>query len=74
MNVLTALPAIIKIILELMQAAEKALGAGTGSEKKSIVMSAIEAIVGDGEVWANVQALFSGVINMIALFKFGSKI
>jgi len=74
MSVLTALPALVKIVLELMTAAEKAMGAGTGAEKKSIVMSAIEAIVGDGEIWANVQALFSGIINMIALFKFGSKI
>lgn len=74
LNVLTALPALVKIILELMTAAEKAMGAGTGVEKKSVVMSAIEAIVGDGEIWSNVQALFSGIINMIAMFRFGSKI
>jgi Na+-translocating ferredoxin:NAD+ oxidoreductase RnfE subunit len=74
LNVLTALPALVKIILELMTAAEKAMGAGTGVEKKSVVMSAIESIVGDGEIWANVQALFSGIINMIAMFRFGSKI
>jgi hypothetical protein len=74
MNVLTALPALVKIILDLMTSAEKVLGAGTGAEKKSIVMATLEAIVGDSEAWANIQALFSGIINMIALFKFGSKI
>ncbi len=74
LNVLTALPALVKIVMELMTSAEKALGSGTGVEKKSIVMATIEAIVGDAEIWPNIQALFSGIINMIAMFKFGSKI
>ena len=74
LNVLAALPALVKIILELMAAAEKAMGTGTGIEKKATVMAAIEAMVGDSEIWTNLQALFSGIVNMLALFRFGSKI
>lgn len=73
LNILTALPALIKTIFELMNAAEAALGAGKGPDKKATVMQTIEAIVGDGEIWAKLQALFSGIVNMIAVFKFGSK-
>jgi len=74
LNVLMALPSLVKVILELMTAAEKAMGPGTGTEKKKNVMDIIEAIVGDSEVWTDLKELFSGVINMISLFKFGSKI
>ena len=72
-SVLQALPALIKLIVELMGLAEKAMGSGTGPDKKASVLGTIEAIVDNQTVWTDIQGLLSGVVNMLAALKFGSK-
>lgn len=73
LQVLAALPSLIQAILELMSLAEKAIpDKGTGADKKAYVLQAIEAVISNSELWASVQGLFSKLINMVALFKFGS--
>lgn len=72
LQVMTALPSLIKTIIELMRLAEDAFGSGKGAEKKQTVMDALAEIVNNMEVLSKVQNLFSGIINMAALFNFGS--
>jgi hypothetical protein len=70
--ILTALPSLAKAILELMKLIEEAFGQGTGVQKKEIVLSTVETLVNDDTMWLKVRNLFSGLINMLALFNFGS--
>ena len=69
---MTALPSLIKTISELMTLAEEAMGAGKGSDKKASVLATIEAMVANADLWAKTQTVFSGIVNMISLFRFGS--
>lgn len=70
--IMGALPALVKTIMELMRIAEEAFGAGKGSDKKQSVLEAVQAMVGSDDIWDKVKNLISGIINMIALFSFGS--
>jgi hypothetical protein len=73
LQVLAALPSLISTVFELMVLAEKALpDKGTGQEKKDYVLQAIQTIVTNEDLWNSVKGLFSKLINMIALFHFGS--
>jgi hypothetical protein len=73
LQVLAALPSLIQAVVELMVLAEKAIpDKGTGQEKKDYVLQAIQATVGNDDLWKSVQGLFSKLINMLALFHFGS--
>ena len=72
LQIITALPGLIKTIIELMGLVEEAYGNGKGLDKKQSVMATIETIVGNSELWERVKNLFSGIINMAALFNFGS--
>lgn len=72
LQVLVALPSLIKTISDLMGMAEEAIGAGKGADKKTSVLAAIEAMVGNADLWGKIKDLFSGIVNVIALFKFGS--
>ena len=71
LQLLTALPGLIKTITELMELAEEGFGAGKGGEKKQSVMEAIQAMVANADIWGRVQSVISGVINAVALFRFG---
>jgi hypothetical protein len=55
-----------------MKVAEEAFGSGKGLEKKASVIDTIQAVVGNNDLWEKTKNLFSGIINMIALFNFGS--
>jgi len=72
LQIMAALPALVKTILELMKIAEEAFGSGKGADKKQSVLDAVQAMVGSVELWDKVKNLFSGIINMIALFSFNS--
>lgn len=73
LQVLAALPSLIQAILELMALAEKALpDKQSGVDKKAYVLTAIQATIGNDELWTSVKGLFSKLINMLALFNFGS--
>ena len=72
MQILSALPSLIKVIVELMALAEQAMGAGKGAEKKQSVLDTLQAVVGNNDLWEKVKSLFSGIVNMAALFHFGS--
>ena len=71
-QILAAIPNMIPAIHDLMILAEKAYGAASGSTKKAAVMQAIETMIGDSAVWADLKSLFSGIVNMLALFNFGA--
>lgn len=72
LQILAALPSLIKVITELMKIAEEAFGSGKGVEKKASVMETLQAVVGNADLWEKTKNLFSGIINMAALFNFGS--
>lgn len=73
LQILAALPSLIKTIVELMKLAEDAFtGTGKGADKKQSVMDALQSIVGNAEIWEKTKSLFSGIVNMISLFVFGS--
>lgn len=73
LQILAALPALVKTIVELMAAAEQAFqGTGTGADKKQTVMTAVESMIGNDDLWSKVKNLFSAIINTVALFRFGS--
>lgn len=73
LQILAALPALVKTIMELMAAAESAFATtGSGAEKKQTVMAAIEAMINNADLWTKVKALISAIINTVALFNFGS--
>lgn len=73
LQVLAALPSLIQAIVELMALAEKAIPEkGAGQAKKDYVLQAIQATIGSEDLWKAVQGLFSKLINMLALFHFGS--
>ncbi len=72
MQILVALPSLIKTIIELMNLAEQAMGSGKGAEKKQTVLDTIQSVVSNDDLWTKTKNLFSGIINMAALFNFGS--
>ena len=73
LQILAALPSLIKTIIELMNLVEQAMvGSGKGAEKKQTVIDAIQAVVSNDGLWDKTKNLFSGLINMAALFNFGS--
>ena len=72
LQIMTALPSLIKTISELMNLAEEAMGAGKGADKKASVLATIEAMIANADLWAKTQSVFSGIINMVSLFRFGS--
>lgn len=45
------------------------MGAGTGKEKKEIVLTIVSDVIGDETVWDKVKGIFSWTIDCIALFK-----
>jgi len=56
-----------------MNLVEQAMvGSGKGAEKKQTVIDAIQAVVSNDGLWDKTKNLFSGLINMAALFNFGS--
>lgn len=69
MQVIMALPALIVLVRELMKAAQDAMGAGTGAEKKKTVLEGIAAIIGNAEIWQKVQGIFSILVDVLAMFK-----
>ena len=73
MTVLMAIPNLISIIMDLMKTVELEMGSGTGADKKAAVLSGVAAVVGDATVWTKVQAVFAGIIDILAKFHFGSK-
>lgn len=72
LQILMALPSLIKTIVELMTLAEEAWGTGKGVEKKETVLTTVQAVVDNDALWAKTKNLFSGIVNMAALFNFGS--
>ena len=70
--IITALPSLIKTILEIMKLTEEALGEKSGLEKKETVMATLQSIVNNDELWTKVKSFFSNIINTVALFNFGS--
>jgi hypothetical protein len=68
-QVLMALPALIKTIKELMALAQAEFGKGTGPEKKDVVLSGVASVINNDAVWARVQSMFSLLIDALALFK-----
>lgn len=72
LQIMMALPSIITTISELIKLAEEAIGSEKGAEKKEAVMASIQAMVNNSELWAKVKILFSGIINMVALFTVGA--
>ena len=70
--ILAALPSIVKAIAELMKLIEEAFGQGTGAQKKEIVMSTVQTMISNDDLWTKVKSIFSGIVNMLALFNFGS--
>lgn len=70
--ILAALPSIVKAISDLMKLIEESFGQCTGTQKKEIVMSTVQTMINDDTLWEKVKAIFSGIINMLALFNFGS--
>lgn len=70
--IITALPSLIKTIIEIMKLAEEALGSSTGQQKKDTVMQTLQTIINNDELWSKVKTFFSNIINTIALFNFGS--
>ena len=73
LGILAALPGLINIILELMKAVETEMGSGTGPDKKTAVLSSLQAVIGDPTVWTKLQTFFAGLINVLALMHFGAK-
>lgn len=70
--IITALPSLIKTIIEIMKLTEEALGAKSGQDKKDTVMQTLQTIVNNDELWNKVKTFFSNIINTVALFNFGS--
>lgn len=69
MQILLALPSLIKTIKELMALAQSEFGKGTGAEKKDVVLSGIAAVINNESVWEKVKGIFSIIIDTLALFK-----
>lgn len=72
LSILSALPSLIKAIIDLMKLIESVYDTGTGAQKKEIVLSSIQTMISNDDLWFKVKNIFSGLINMIALFNFGS--
>jgi hypothetical protein len=45
------------------------MGPGTGAEKKKTVLESVAAVINNSEIWDKVQAMFSKLIDLIAIFK-----
>lgn len=69
MQVIMALPTLIVLVRELMKIAQDTMGTGTGAEKKKTVLEGIAAIIGNSDIWAKVQGIFSILIDVLAMFK-----
>jgi hypothetical protein len=69
MQILLALPSLIKTIKELMALAQAEFGKGAGEEKKSIVLSGIASIINNETVWTKVEGMFCLIVDTLALFK-----
>ena len=48
LSLLAALPELVTLIKDLMTHAQNDMGAGTGPDKKAVVLSGVQAIVGIG--------------------------
>ena len=70
--IISALPSLIKTIMELMKLAEEALGSSTGQQKKDTVLQTLQVVVNNDDLWAKVKSVFSSLINTLALFNFNS--
>jgi len=57
------------LIRELMISLQQEMGAGTGIEKKNVVLAVVEGVVGNEDVWSKVKGIFSWTIDCIAIFK-----
>lgn len=69
LQVLAALPAFVKLIRDLMGAAQTAFDKGTGPDKKAAVLAGVEAVIDNDSVWQKMQKFFSGLVDFIAIFK-----
>ena len=69
MSVLMALPKLIGLIKELMTATQAEMGTGTGPDKKTVVLSGLQAVITDETIWQKVQGIFSIVIDFLAMIK-----
>ena len=69
MGVLAALPKLIGLIKELMAATQNEMGSGTGADKKTVVLSGLQAVITDETIWQKVQGIFSIIIDFLAIFK-----
>ena len=69
MQVLLALPSLIKTIKELMTLAQSEFGKGTGTEKKEVVLSGVSSVINNDAVWDKVKGMFSLIIDTLSLFK-----
>jgi hypothetical protein len=69
MTVLATLVAFIKLIKELMVAAQAEFAPGTGAEKKMAVLDGLPGIIGNETVWDKVKGIFSVAIDCISIFK-----
>lgn len=67
--ILNALPSLLKLIRELMTSLQQEMGAGTGIEKKNIVLEVVQGVVGNEDIWGKVKGIFSWTIDCIAIFK-----
>lgn len=67
--ILNALPSLLKLIRELMTSLQQEMGAGTGIEKKNIVLEVVQGVVGNEDIWSKVKGIFSWTIDCIAIFK-----
>jgi len=72
LSILSALPSLIKAIIDLMKLIESVYDTGTGVQKKEIVLTSIQTMISNDDLWFKVKNIFSGLINMIALLNFGS--
>lgn len=69
LQLITALPSLITLVRELMKLAQDTMGPGTGAEKKKTVLESVAAVINNSEIWDKVQAMFSKLIDLIAIFK-----
>jgi len=69
LELIAALPAIIKGIMSLMAEAQAAFGKGTGTEKKTAVLASVSAVITDETLWKQFQGFFSTLVDFFVIFK-----
>jgi hypothetical protein len=69
LSLLAALPELVKLIKELMGAAQTEYVANSGPDKKQAVLSGIAAVTTDPTVWDKVKGIISAYIDFLAKFK-----